>query len=158
MLLKHILLHKYFNCITERSAVLRVPVLYGPVEKLDESAVTVLLVPMLSNRLVANDYEQRYPTHVDDIAGACLRIAESESLGIFHWAGGECLTKYGMAVAMADALNLDASKIVRDSTPSQGASRPFDCRLSCQRLEQLGFSERTPFSPSIKQVLSPWLP
>jgi S-adenosylmethionine synthetase len=57
--------------------VLRVPVLYGPVEYLAESAVTVLL-----NNLIHTDkpckisnYEQRCPSHVDDIADICLQLA-----------------------------------------------------------------------------------
>lgn len=57
--------------------VLRVPVLYGPVEYLAESAVTVLL-----NNLIHRDkpckisnYERRCPSHVDDIADICLQLA-----------------------------------------------------------------------------------
>ena len=51
--------------------VLRVPVLYGPVEYLGESAVTTLLQTITDKRPATtkvSDYEIRRPAHVDDIA------------------------------------------------------------------------------------------
>ena len=51
--------------------VLRVPVLYGPVEYLGESAVTTLLQTITDKEKKAakvSDYEIRRPAHVDDIA------------------------------------------------------------------------------------------
>ena len=52
--------------------VLRVPVLYGPVEYLGESAVTTLLQTITDKdkkpAAKVSDYEIRRPAHVDDIA------------------------------------------------------------------------------------------
>jgi S-adenosylmethionine synthetase len=57
--------------------VLRVPVLYGPVEYLAESAVTVLLNTLLQTDKPCkiSDCELRRPSHVDDIADICLQVA-----------------------------------------------------------------------------------
>jgi hypothetical protein len=57
--------------------VLRVPVLYGPVEYLAESAVTVLLNSLLQTDKPCkiSDCELRRPSHVDDIADICLHMA-----------------------------------------------------------------------------------
>ena len=59
--------------------VLRVPVLYGNVEKLAESAVTVLfekLLPPLNEKIFMSDYEKRYPTHVCDVASIIFLLAD----------------------------------------------------------------------------------
>lgn len=58
---------------------MRIPVLYGPVEKLSESAVTCLLEPLLNvaKPSKVSDFEKRCPSHVDDIADICLNLAES---------------------------------------------------------------------------------
>ncbi|PNF25856.1 hypothetical protein B7P43_G11132 [Cryptotermes secundus] len=57
--------------------VLRVPVLYGPVEYVAESAVTVLLNSLLQTDKPCkiSNYELRRPSHVDDIADICLQMA-----------------------------------------------------------------------------------
>ena len=57
--------------------VLRVPVLYGSVEYLGESAVTVLLELLFkTEKKPLSDYEIRFPSHVDDIASVCLSLLE----------------------------------------------------------------------------------
>jgi S-adenosylmethionine synthetase len=57
--------------------VLRIPVLYGPVEYLAESAVTVLLNSLIhtDKSCKISNYERRRPSHVDDIADICLQLA-----------------------------------------------------------------------------------
>jgi len=64
-------------CSVSGNLVLRVPVLYGPVEYLAESAVTVLLNSLLQTDkpCKVSDCELRCPSHVDDIADICLQMA-----------------------------------------------------------------------------------
>lgn len=51
------------------ACVLRIPVLYGPVEKLEESAVTCLLSVLKSNAPKAvSHHDRRCPAHTKDIA------------------------------------------------------------------------------------------
>ena len=55
--------------------VLRVPVLYGPVEYLGESAVTTLLKTITDKKPAkVSDYEIRRPAYVDDIAKIVVQL------------------------------------------------------------------------------------
>uniref|UniRef100_A0A2K5EU34 Methionine adenosyltransferase 2 subunit beta n=1 Tax=Aotus nancymaae TaxID=37293 RepID=A0A2K5EU34_AOTNA len=86
------------------AAVLRIPILYGEVEKLDESTVTVMF-----DKVQFSNKSQRFPTHVRDVATVCQQL----------------MTKYEMACAIADAFNLPSSHLrpITDS-PVLGAQRP----------------------------------
>ena len=60
--------------------VLRIPILYGQVENLDESAVTTLFKAVMktSQACVMSDYEKRFPTHCDDLAVVLRQMAEKK--------------------------------------------------------------------------------
>ncbi|XP_073913817.1 methionine adenosyltransferase 2 subunit beta isoform X2 [Castor canadensis] len=147
------------------AAVLRIPVLYGEVEKLEESAVTVMFDKVQFSNKSANmdHWQQRFPTHVKDVASVCRQLAEKRMLdpsikGTFHWSGNEQMTKYEMACAIADAFNLPSSHLrpITDS-PVIGAQRPRNAQLDCSKLETLGIGQQTPFRVGIKESLWPFL-
>ncbi|XP_027461516.1 methionine adenosyltransferase 2 subunit beta isoform X3 [Callorhinus ursinus] len=147
------------------AAVLRIPVLYGEVEKLEESAVTVMFDKVQFSNKSANmdHWQQRFPTHVKDVATVCRQLAEKRMLdpsikGTFHWSGNEQMTKYEMACAIADAFNLPSSHLrpITDR-PVVGAQRPRNAQLDCTKLETLGIGQRTPFRIGIKESLWPFL-
>ena len=148
------------------AAILRVPILYGEVETLDESPVTVLAKNMLNarpgERLAMEHWATRYPTHTRDVA-AVLRQMVAHKLahpgfsGIFHWSGNEPMTKYDMACAFAPLLSFDASRLVADPHPPAGAPRPKDCHLDSSSLETLGIGRRTPFAAALPAILAPHL-
>lgn len=68
----------YENALIYRSlgnaAILRIPIIYGPVEYLAEGAVDEVLKALLANPsdkpIQLDHYHLRYPTHVKDIASA----------------------------------------------------------------------------------------
>lgn len=147
------------------AAVLRVPVLYGEVEKIEESAVTIMFDKVQYSNKSANmdHWQQRFPTYVKDVASVCLQLSEKKlqdpSLkGIFHWSGNEQMTKYEIACAMADAFNLPSSHL-RPITDAPGGPtpRPWNPQLDCSRLEALGIGQRTPFRAGIRESLWPFL-
>ncbi|XP_073507325.1 methionine adenosyltransferase 2 subunit beta isoform X2 [Phyllobates terribilis] len=148
------------------AAVLRVPVLYGDVEKIEESAVTVMFDKVQHSNKSANfdHWQQRFPTYVKDVASVCVQMSERKlqdpSLkGIFHWSGNEQMTKYEIACAMADAFNLPSSHLRPITDAPVGATpRPWNPQLDCSRLEALGIGQRTPFRVGIKESLWPFLP
>jgi S-adenosylmethionine synthetase len=76
--------------------------------------------------------------------------------GVFHWSSNEEMTKYDMAIAIASAFSLGTENIKADRTPAKGGSRPFNSRLSCQKMEALVSGRQTPFSEGIKTVLQPF--
>ncbi|XP_029816054.1 methionine adenosyltransferase 2 subunit beta [Manacus vitellinus] len=149
----------------EGAAVLRIPVLYGEVERLEESAVTVMFDKVQFSNKSANmdHWQQRFPTNVKDVAAVCRQLAEKRMMdpsvkGTFHWSGNEQMTKYEMACAIADAFNLPSSHLrpITDS-PVVGALRPRNAQLDCSKLEMLGIGQRTPFRAGIKESLWPFL-
>ena len=53
------------------------PILYGPVEYLDESAVTTLFKPIQKTEADCkmNDLQRRFPTHTSDVAAVIKDLA-----------------------------------------------------------------------------------
>uniref|UniRef100_A0A2K5YQ80 Methionine adenosyltransferase 2 subunit beta n=1 Tax=Mandrillus leucophaeus TaxID=9568 RepID=A0A2K5YQ80_MANLE len=146
------------------AAVLRIPILYGEVEKLEECAVTVMFDKVqFSNKSANMDHQQqRFLTHVKEVATVCRQLAEKRMLdpsikGTFHWSDNEQTTKYEMACAIADAFNLPSSHLrpITDS-PVLGAQRPRNAQLDCSKLETLGTGQRTPLRIGIKESLWPF--
>lgn len=146
------------------AAILRVPILYGAVESLDESPVTVLAKNMLNartgERLAMEHWATRYPTHTSDVAAVLSQMVARRQThpkfgGIFHWSGDEPMTKYGMALAFAPLLGFDPARLVADFTPPAGAPRPKDCHLDSSALERLGIGRRTPFAAAVPAILAP---
>ncbi|KAH0835922.1 hypothetical protein J3R83DRAFT_9819 [Lanmaoa asiatica] len=123
--------------------VLRVPVLYGPTPKNSDSAVNILLdvVRDRSGKTYnMDDYAQRYPTNVLDIAAFLVRLSDlNEALPrVVHYSAGECLTKYNICEMFGKILKLPISHIIRDSSiPADAVARPRDCHLSTEETIEL---------------------
>ncbi|XP_019747491.1 methionine adenosyltransferase 2 subunit beta isoform X1 [Hippocampus comes] len=154
-----------------RSAVLRVPVLFGEVESVSESAVTALWPKVLrgatAGETCALDHcQQRFPTHTQDVAAVCWNIcraaARDDSIrGIFHYSAKEQMTKYEMALAMARAFNLPSDHLIPLTEQPAGvaAARPLNPRLDCSRLEVLGLGvEPRAFASAVCDCLWPFTP
>lgn len=150
--------------VSKGNMVLRIPVLYGQIEDLDESAVTTIFKALqdTSKDYEMSDYERRFPTYCADLAYTLKQMVEyklkdSTMSGIFHWSGDENMTKYDMVMGMADVFNLPTNHIKANKNPSGGAKRPYDAHLDSERLEKLGLGKRTPFKIAIKECLMPFL-
>ena len=147
------------------NGVLRVPILYGPIESLGESAVTTLFSAVLNTEKPANlsDYERRYPTHVSDCAQVCVGLANkhivsNDAGSVWHWSGRECHTKYRMACIMAEVFGLKSHHLVPIREPSSGTPRPYDCHLDRSDSESVFETQDTDFKQGIRLVLEPFLP
>eukprot|EP01135_Chromosphaera_perkinsii_P003985 Nk52_evm28s265 gene=Nk52_evmTU28s265 len=130
--------------------VLRVPVLYGSVETLEECAISQILGQLLRNEpCTVSDYEIRYPTHVRDVAKVCKFLVSMYSSAdrttlpsIVHFSANEKLTKYGMMKVMAKVFKRPIGHIRGDSeAPTSGAARPYDCHLNTGALREMGYDE-----------------
>lgn len=145
-------------------AILRIPILYGCVESLAESPVTELAARLLDgHEFSVEDWAMRYPAHADDvaravavIAGQLVQASSRGAGGIYHFASGEQLTKYGMALVIAKELALPTRLIHPDPNPPSGAPRPRDCRLDASRLNSLGFVPGILFADGIREALAPF--
>ncbi|MDF7806610.1 SDR family oxidoreductase [Pontiellaceae bacterium B12219] len=148
---------------SENHIVLRVPILYGEVETLDESPVTILLNKLLNPIPSAEDHwAVRFPTYVGDVAQTLRNWSEHllndvQSRGIYHMSGAEALTKYEMICAMGEVLNLPHDHLIPNNQPPGGAPRPKNSRLNISRLQQETDVQQTPFRTNIKRILTPFI-
>ena len=76
--------------------------------------------------------------------------------GYYHWSGAEEMTKYDMAVVMAELFSLPTDHIIGDKQESAGAPRAYNSKLECSRLKSLGLGHQTTFGEGIRPYLLPW--
>ncbi|KAJ3410331.1 Methionine adenosyltransferase 2 subunit beta [Chytridiales sp. JEL 0842] len=124
------------------AAVLRVPVLYGEVEKAEESAVNVLLpiVQNTSKTTTMDDFQSRFPTNVADVAKVMRQMAAKSLSGIYHFSSKERMTKYQICAVLSEIVggNINHLQPLREAPKEAVASRPEDAQLSTRRLEEAG--------------------
>ncbi|MFC3034504.1 dTDP-4-dehydrorhamnose reductase family protein [Pseudoalteromonas fenneropenaei] len=144
--------------INPSHTIIRVPVLYGEVEYLAESAVTVIAQQIQQNPQSSHDHwAVRYPTHVADVAQTIadlIALPAAQSAGIFHVSDSQAMTKYDMACVIAAALGQNASSLVAVPEPTQSAARPYNCALKDTRLKQLGIVHSRKFDVAIQQIIT----
>lgn len=136
--------------------VLRLPVLYGPVERLDESNMTSL-VPVVLDRTPRSidDWAVRYPTLTADVAHVVSQMItmSSKLRGVVcHWTAAQGLTKYAMARRIGAAMGVPTEHLTPDPTPRERGSRPRDPRLDCSTLERLGVGWRTDLDEALAEL------
>ncbi|BBN80081.1 NAD(P)-dependent oxidoreductase [Pseudoalteromonas sp. A25] len=142
---------------SSRHSVVRVPVLYGDVSELAESAVSVIATQISATETTKHDnWAVRYPTHVEDIAFTLRDLLKCpENLGgIFHISDNQAMSKYDMACIMADILGYPKSLLEPFDEPSQSAARPHDCALADSRLKPQGIAHGRDFKQAIQSVLT----
>ena len=155
---------------TDLGCVLRLPLLYGPIVDWAESAVTSLVPAIAASAssspnpkaAVMDAWAIRYPTFTPDVAFVIRQMLERHThgetiRGIVQWSGNEPMTKYEIALRLAEALQLEA-QLTPQRTPTDATPRPHNCHLDSSRLEALEIGRRTPFDTAIRQVLAkfPW--
>ena len=113
---------------------MRIPILYGDVQYIDESAITTLFPKLKdsSKPCEMSDYEIRRPSHVNDIAKIVHDLTEKlvkkdkeMPKGIYQWCGIEPMTKYDMVKSMAKVFDLNHSHIKGVKEPSPGEREPI---------------------------------
>jgi dTDP-4-dehydrorhamnose reductase len=147
------------------AAVLRVPVLYGPVETPGESMVTEIAHALAHQQPLALDHTtRRYPTHVDDVATVCELLLNHPlpPAGIWHFSSEEGHTKYEIAHLIATAHDLPTRHLIPNHTPP--ADRPGDCRLDTSALWTLlgeharaAVGSADSFAERAERVTRPWI-
>ncbi|KAI5780888.1 RmlD-like substrate binding domain-containing protein [Geopyxis carbonaria] len=135
--------------------VMRVPVLYGEVEKNGESAVNTLMDAVYKagkEKVEMDAWSIRYPTNTEDVARVLKDVAEkytsegSEKLPrVLQFSAEERMTKYEICQTMAEIMGLPLTHMVPNDTndPNAAVQRPYDCHLSTQVLKDIGISVDT---------------
>jgi len=150
--------------------ILRVPLLYGEVESLDENAVTILFknIKNTQTRVKMDDVQTRYPTYIGDVAEVCLQLCDqrvkqnrTEVQGIFHFSGKEKFSKFQMGLLIATLFHLPVDHIERDQgiETSTSVLRPDNAALDSSKLSrELGINiEQAKFETTVRRCLEPFL-
>ena len=143
-----------------RPIILRIPVLYGEVRRLSESAVTVIAEKLFADKESFHDNDAvRYPTHTKDVAGVISGMAEltAESKkisGIYHWSSETPYTKYTIAKTMAGILNYDQALVKEAPIDPNAAPRPQDAHLDTEATKKLNLGSEKDFKTEISKILS----
>jgi len=138
--------------------VLRIPVLYGGVKTLNESAVTVLLDVIRSGQPAKmSSYEVRCPSHTLDIARILLDLVrKSPDGGIYQWCGMEKLSKWDMCKIISKETGLDIGHL-EEVVGAGGTPRPRDVELDREKLRRLGIEHHTQFREGLMGDLRQFL-
>jgi len=142
-------------------AVLRVPMLYGPVEGWGECAVTEIASTLMFNigkTAWFDNWAIRYPTHVEDVAHLCATLSskylETGSIsGIYHASALEAFTKLEMAVIMAQQMGISDITLLPLPVPTN-SMRPKDAHLDSSRAHALAWEAKRRFVEGIGEVLA----
>ena len=143
--------------------ILRVPILYGQIESLEESPVTVIAGQLLTLKEQKFDnWSTRYPTHTGDVAFVLRQIIEHKKSnpafgGICHWSGNEAYSKFMMAQVLCKIMNIPEQNAVGQDTPAPGAIRPKNTHLDCTLLESVGIGRHTEFAKGAADLIMPFL-
>jgi S-adenosylmethionine synthetase len=147
------------------AGLLRIPLIYGEVEELENSSVTLLAKWIIDkNPHIVDDWQILYPTYIKDIAIVCHGLAERKMdhcglHGTWHWSSQEPFTQYTMAIKIAEVLNLPYDHLIPEKNlPSAKIIHtPHNSQLNCIALEIMGIEgNREPFLKIISNILDRW--
>lgn len=94
------------------------------------------------------------PTFIDDAVSAVEKLMRSDSEGIFHVVGSQCLTPYDAANIISYEFGLDSSfisKTTREEFFKDRAPRPFRLALKNDKIKRLGIEMRT-FQQGLSEI------
>lgn len=138
-----------------KKLVLRVEVLYGYNGDGSERSFTIWAYENLKKgkeiRVVNDQFNT--PTLIDDIANAIKLLIKKNKEGLYHVAGSQSLSRYEMAVKIAEIFGFDKSLIkpITSEELKQIAPRPKDTSLDIGKLIKEGITMHT-FEEGIKIV------
>ncbi|WP_207429594.1 dTDP-4-dehydrorhamnose reductase [Pedobacter sp. SYSU D00535] len=112
-----------------RYTIVRTILVYGITAQMSRSNIVLWVKQSLEagKQIQVVDDQFRMPTLAEDLAAACLAIAEQEATGIYHISGKDMLSVLEIALQVADFWKLDKSLItsVSSGTLNQEAKRPL---------------------------------
>jgi len=100
--------------------------------------------------------EIRTPILVDDLARQIWEIARLDEVlrqGVWHLAGPESLSRYGIGLLVAAAFGLDPSPLRGASLRESPTPRPRDLRLSTARADRMLATRAEPLSAAAERIL-----
>lgn len=136
---------------------LRIPFIYGIQAGIEQAPMLAGSIKALLNHAqqYIDDIGIRYPTYTGDVADAVILLLEHQAAGIYHCSGEDKNTKYSIATAIADVLELSHAHLypLPETAPTV-AARPADSHLLTQRLQALGWQRPLPFTQRLQLLKS----
>ena len=111
-----------------KSSILRTIVLFGVANNLTKNNIVLWAKEQLENNNKINiiDDEYRAPTLAEDLAEACISVANNKAFGVFHVSGKDLMSIYDLVVNIANFFKFDVKLINRINSKAlnQKAKRP----------------------------------
>ena len=126
------------NC--PKHIIIRVAVLYGKSD-VKKNFISWVIKELGAGRSISVVTDQVVsPTLIDDIALGMHTLVKKKKQGTFHLCGSQALSRYEMALSIAEAFDLDNELItpIISSELRQAAKRPADSSMSIKKIERLG--------------------
>ncbi len=103
---------------------------------------------------VVND-QTGSPTYSSDLARLLIKMAQSESYGIYHATNEGCCTWYELAKKAFEikGINIKLNPITTEEYPTP-AKRPYNSRLSKNCLDEAGFKRLPHWEDAVERYLS----
>lgn len=129
-------------------AIARTIIVFGTAEKISRTNIVLWAIENLINKKEINIVNDQYrtPTLAEDLADACVRIADRKACGIFHVSGKDFMSIYEMVVRIANYFNFDATlvKPISSEGLNQPAKRPPKTGFDISKAMQvLGYNPHT---------------
>ena len=116
------------NSAYKNWSIIRTIIVFGEGNNLSRSNIVLWAKEALSsgNELNIIDDQFRAPTWADDLAWACIKIAELHKTGIYHISGPETFSIYELVLRVAKFCDLDTKSLNKTTSESlnQAAKRP----------------------------------
>ena len=120
-------------------AICRTALVYGLNPAGRQNFIISMLNDLRAGRQVrAVTDQQNTPTHAANLAQMLVQAAERRVSGLYHTAGAELITRYQLALLVAQTFDLDASLIIPLTSAELGqrARRPLLSGLRVERAER----------------------
>lgn len=119
--------------------IVRLPILYG---KVDYHIRPLFLYQMMvslrsDSAMPLDNWQIRFPTDVNYVAQAVQLLLMKRISGLVHISAGEPMTKYIWCCIIAEKLKLDKHLLVSTNLIASKASRPYNCALKTDKLDEI---------------------
>ncbi|MEO9258413.1 MAG: SDR family oxidoreductase [Crocinitomicaceae bacterium] len=116
------------NDTNKNWSIVRTIIVYGEGNNLSRSNIVLWAKEALSKGTELNiiDDQFRAPTWADDLAWACIEIADKQKKGIYHIAGPETMSIFRLVERIAEFHHFSTEKLCKTTSSSlnQAAKRP----------------------------------
>lgn len=136
------------------SAVLRSSLIYGAATPHRRCFLQWMVNGIREGRGSLFADEIRNPVWVEDLCGAIRQMCIRQTVGLFHCAGAERLSRWDFGRVVADVYGLELPKELRSTRAAHGLNgvRPADVTLNTERLQaEIGYSP-TPLRQALQHV------